>query len=94
MPGVPIVFRPPEERAKNPERLNLDRSVAHSSKITVKCCVFHLHYPEEYVCVCMYVCMYVCKSHLDTVKQSWYAYSISATLIIVSLHVYVRLRYI
>ena len=65
MPGVPIVFRPPEERAKNPERLNLDRSepvlviaVAHSSKITVKCCVFHLHYPEEYVCVCMYVCMY------------------------------------
>ena len=44
--------------------------------------------------MCMYVCMYVCKSHLDTVKQSWYAYSISATLIIVSLHVYVRLRYI
>ena len=25
-PGVPIVFRLPEERMKNPERLNLDRS--------------------------------------------------------------------
>jgi hypothetical protein len=24
-PGVPIVLRPPEERMKNPERLNLDR---------------------------------------------------------------------
>lgn len=25
MPGVPVVFRPPEERAANPDRLNLDR---------------------------------------------------------------------
>ncbi len=25
MPGVPVVYRPPEERAVNPDRLNLDR---------------------------------------------------------------------
>ena len=24
-PGVPVVYRPPEERAANPDRLNLDR---------------------------------------------------------------------
>ena len=32
MPGVPIAFRPPEERAKNPERLNLDRLVTCAGK--------------------------------------------------------------
>ncbi len=26
-PGVPIVYRTPEERSANPDRLNLDRSV-------------------------------------------------------------------
>ena len=26
MPGVPIVYRTPEEKAANPDRLNLDRS--------------------------------------------------------------------
>ena len=35
MPGVPIVFRPPEERAKNPERLNLDRLVTCASKCSI-----------------------------------------------------------
>ena len=24
-PGVPIIYRPPEEKAANPDRLNLDR---------------------------------------------------------------------
>ena len=29
-PGVPVVYRTPEERATNPDRLNLDRYSAYS----------------------------------------------------------------
>ena len=28
-PGIPVVYRTPEERSSNPDRLNLDRSVKH-----------------------------------------------------------------
>ena len=34
-PGVPIVYRLPEERQANPDRLNLDRCVAASYLVNV-----------------------------------------------------------